>query len=72
MRKILKIDAVMDATGYSRVQLWRKARDADDPFPAPVQLGANRIGWFEDEIVAWQESRPRRGADKPVNLPTAA
>ena len=72
MRKILKTDAVMEGTGYSRVQLWRKARDAEDDFPAPVKLGANRIGWFEDEIVAWQESRPRRGVEKAPNLPTAA
>ena len=72
MRNIVKIDAVMAATGYSRTQLWRKARDPGDAFPPPVVCGKNRIGWFEDEIVAWQESRPRRGADKVSNLLTAA
>ena len=72
MRTIVKIDAVMAATGYSRTQLWRKARDPEDAFPAPVACGKNRIGWFEDEIVAWQESRPRRGVEKAPNLPTAA
>ena len=60
-RKILRAKAVQDATGYSRVQIWRKSRDPNDAFPAPVQLGppGGAIGWYEDLIVAWLESRPR-------------
>ena len=58
-RKILRAKAVKERTGYSRVQVWRKSRDPDDDFPAPVQLGPNAIGWYEDEIDAWVENRPR-------------
>ena len=28
-------------------------------FPEPVQIGPNRIGWFEDEVSEWLESRTR-------------
>ncbi len=58
-RKALRPNVVMDRTGYSRVQLWRKSRDPNDDFPLPVQLGGNAIGWFEDEIETWLATRPR-------------
>ncbi|MCW5716916.1 MAG: AlpA family phage regulatory protein [Bauldia sp.] len=28
-------------------------------FPRRVKLGANRVGWFEHEVVAWLRDRPR-------------
>ena len=59
LRKILKTPKVVVATGHCRETLWRKSRNPDDPFPAPVQLGPRSIGWYEDEIAAWLDSRPR-------------
>jgi hypothetical protein len=35
------------------------ARYAHLNFPKPVKLGDNCIAWFEDELDAWAESRPR-------------
>lgn len=29
-------------------------------FPLRVQLGPNRVGWVEDEILDWLEERLRR------------
>ena len=58
-RKIIRVGPVMDQTGLSRTQIWRKSRDPDDDFPEPVQLGPNSIGWFQDEISAYLESLPR-------------
>jgi len=58
-RKILTAQEVRNLTGYSRVQLWRKSRDPDDTFPIPMRVGANRIGWWADEIANWQASLPR-------------
>ena len=58
-RNILRPKKAEGKTGYSRIQLWRKSRDPNDDFPAPVQLGHNAIGWYEDEIDAWLASRPR-------------
>ena len=49
---------VEDRTQRSRVQCWRDIKAGK--FPAPVQLGPNSVGWFEDEIEAWLAARPRR------------
>ena len=63
-RKILRESDVKKRSGKSRAQRWRDIRAG--LFPAPVELGPNSIGWFEDEIEAWLASRPRRtyGAER--------
>ena len=58
-RRILRPKEVRERTGYGRTMLWLKSRDPDDTFPSPVQLGPNAIGFFEDEISRWLETRPR-------------
>jgi prophage regulatory protein len=57
-RKILRGNAVCKKTGKSRPQIWRDVRD--QKFPAPIELGPNSVGWFEDEVDTWLASRPRR------------
>ena len=42
----------------NRVQLARSIESYD--FPRPVELGANSIAWYEDEIEDWLASRRRR------------
>ena len=44
-------------TGKSRVQIWRDVKSGI--FPAPIVLGPNSVGWYEDELVAYVDSRPR-------------
>ena len=56
-RRILREPVVLDRTGLSRTQRWRDIRRGK--FPAPVELGLNAIGWYEDEIEAWLAKRPR-------------
>ncbi len=56
-RRILRDPEVTKRTGRSRVQRWRDAREGK--FPSPVRLGANAVGWYEDEIEAWLAARPR-------------
>ena len=68
LRKILRKPEVREATGLSDSQLWRKSNDPDDDFPPSVSLGANATGWYEDEIIAWQESRPRGGGERKPHL----
>ena len=58
-RRILRPKQVRLLTGLGRTSLWAKSRDPDDAFPAPVQIGPNSIGFFEDEISLWLETRPR-------------
>ena len=58
-RRVLRPKEVRGRTGYGRTMLWLKGRDPDDAFPSPVQLGPNSIGFYEDEIDEWLETRPR-------------
>ncbi len=57
-RRIIDGKEVERRTVKGRIQRWRDVKAGT--FPAPVELGPNRIGWFEDEIDAWLASRPRR------------
>lgn len=57
MTNILHIDEVIARSGKSRTSLWRAVRAGR--FPPPLKVGANRIGWLENEIAEWQESLPR-------------
>jgi prophage regulatory protein len=68
-RRILRDPEVQQRTKLSRVQRWRRVRSGT--FPAPVQLGPNSIGWFEDEVEAWLAKRPRVSY-APTTEPVAA
>ena len=58
-RRIQRPKLVMRRTGLGRTSLWSKSRNPSDPFPSPVQIGPNSIGFYEDEIDEWLETRPR-------------
>jgi len=55
--KILRMAEVIYLTGLSRVTLWRLERDRR--FPARLQLSKNAVGWRDDEVLDWVQSRPR-------------
>ena len=58
-RKILRgYKALRSKVGKSRVQIWRDVQAGQ--FPAPIDLGPNSVGWYEDEVDEWLASRPRR------------
>jgi len=52
---------------YSDVHIWRLERAGE--FPHRVQLGPNRVAWYEDEIEAWCASRIRAGGHRPPGRP---
>ncbi len=54
---ILRFGEVRKRTGLSRVTIWRLERDG--AFPARVSLGGAAVGWREDEVQEWIDSRPR-------------
>lgn len=56
MTTIIGTQETMRRTGRSRAWLWRHAKSG--AFPAPVQISARAIGWIEDQVEAWIESRP--------------
>ncbi len=56
MKKILSQKQVLEIIPYSSSSLWRKEKAGE--FPARIQLGPNRCGWREEEILAWLDARP--------------
>lgn len=47
---------IVERTGLSRATIYRMI-DAGD-FPRPLKLAAQAIGWTEEQISAWESSRP--------------
>ena len=53
---LLTTHDVLRLTGLkSRVSLWRKSRDNDDPFPRPYKLGSTSNRWKLSEIESWMD-----------------
>jgi prophage regulatory protein len=65
--RIIRLPEVMEITGLSKSSIYRKLRATDEngrpapAFPVPVELCENAVGWWLSEVVAWNDSRPRRG-----------
>jgi prophage regulatory protein len=47
---------VMAMTGLSRMTIYRLERAG--LFPARRKLGENSVGWIDEDITSWIESRP--------------
>lgn len=43
-------------TGLSRVTLWRKSNNPEDPFPQAFRNGTHYTRWKLSEILTWMES----------------
>ena len=56
-RRIVRQFEAVQRTGLSRVTLWKKIRTGQ--FPAPVDLGGGKIGFYSDELDRWLAERPR-------------
>ncbi len=53
---LLSAEEVQKITGYkSRVSLWKKSRNKDDPFPRPYKSGTHFTRWKLSEIEAWMD-----------------
>ena len=61
-RKIILDPEVKQVTGLSRPSRWRMAQRGE--FPEPVRLSSGRVGYFQDEIVAWQDNLERASQSK--------
>ena len=68
-RKLLRTPAVSERIGLSGPQIWRLEKAGN--FPARVQISAGAIGWYEDEIDAWIEARPRGFGRRPAQKAAA-
>ncbi|MBT3923558.1 MAG: AlpA family phage regulatory protein [Nitrospina sp.] len=66
---MLNPSEVVKKTGLSRVTLWRLEKIGQ--FPARVNLTEARVGWPENEIDEWIESRPRGICNREIRKETA-
>jgi len=53
-RRMLNEKQVLEIVPVSTVTLWRMEKEGR--FPKGSYISSNRKIWFEDEIVAWQNS----------------
>jgi len=52
--RLLTSNDVLEITSLkSRVTLWRKSRDPNDPFPRPYKFGSKSTRWKLSELKAW-------------------
>lgn len=58
-RTVVRAMRAREITGLGKSEIYRKSGDPEDPFPAAIKIGEHSLAWFEDELLAWQESRPR-------------
>lgn len=49
--RILRLPAVLDATGLSRATLYRKMQNGT--FPKNVQISTRCAGWRESAVAQW-------------------
>lgn len=60
--QILRMRDVVSLTKISRSRIYVAMGRASDPFPRPIRLGPNSVGWRRCEVVAWLDARERAGS----------
>ena len=58
-RNVLRIWEVMKRVKMSKSHIY--AEKAQGRFPQSVKISARAVGWYEDEIDEYIETRPRCG-----------
>lgn len=54
--RLLSAREVLEITGFkSRVTLWKKSRNDDDPFPRPFRDGTHYTRWKLSQIESWMD-----------------
>ena len=54
--QLLRLPAVLQATGLSRSTLYRMV--AEHTFPAPVRLAKRAVAWRQEGVRQWSLGRP--------------
>ena len=62
--KLIKLSGVRELTALSTSGIYAAMARGD--FPKPLKLGARGVAWREQEVLAWIDSRPRGGSDRPA------
>lgn len=54
-KKILRIKDAREITGLSRSSIYLKMKA--DEFPKSISLGRRAVGWLQDDIQQWIDTR---------------
>lgn len=60
-KKILRIKNAIELTGLSRSSIYLKMRA--DEFPKSISLGKRAVGWLQDDIQQWIDTRIQLSKD---------
>lgn len=59
--KILRMKDVVNICGLSRSTIYdkidTKSRRHDPSFPRPLKIGISAVGWMEQDIFGWLDSK---------------
>jgi len=64
LRRVLRKPAVVAAVGYSAVQIDFMVADGRFPKPFKLSKGGKAVGWWEDEIISYQEDRAKEADER--------
>ena len=65
MQKIIRKSQLKEITGLSPRHIDRLEKAGK--FPTRIQLSLRAVGWYEDEIIQWLNTRPRGPAVAPLS-----
>jgi prophage regulatory protein len=54
--KLLRLPAVLQATGLARSTIYRMI--AEGKFPAPIKVAKRAVAWRPDPLRQWMDARP--------------
>jgi prophage regulatory protein len=57
LRRVLRKPEVLAASGYRPTQLDLLIEQGKFPRPIRLSEGGRALGWYEDEIIAFQQAR---------------
>lgn len=61
-KQILRLPQVQKKTGLSRSSIYSFIKIKK--FPAPIVLGLRSVGWLEESIDKWIDSKSKRKEEK--------
>lgn len=60
-QKVIRIKDVISMIGVSRSTIYdwinKESPRFDPTFPRPIKLGTHSVGWREQQLIEWIESR---------------
>ena len=60
MKRMLRIKDVIKITAMSNSTIYELIKSND--FPRPKRIGKRAVGWLENDIQNWVDSRPLGGS----------